>query len=48
MEHVVNFPQLWESEFIGDRGKYFCDGERSFLLSSELGIWKGLLEISSF
>ena len=21
------FPQLWELEFIGDGGKYFCDGE---------------------
>ena len=48
MEHVMNFPQLWESEFIGDRGEYFCDGERSFPLSSELGIWEGPLEISSF
>ena len=48
MEHVMNFPQLWKSEFIGDRGEYFCDGERSFPLSSELGIWEGPLEISSF
>ena len=48
MEHVVNFPQLWESEFIGDRGKYFCDGEWSFLLGSKLGVWKRSLEVSSF
>ena len=48
MERVVNFPRLWESEFIGDRGKYFCDGEWSFPLSSEFGIWKRPLEISSF
>ena len=48
MERVVNFPRLWESEFVGDRGKYFCDGERSFSLSSELGIWKRPFEISSF
>ena len=48
MERVVDFPRLWESEFIGDRGKYFHDGEWSFLLSSELGVWKRSLEISSF
>ena len=48
MERVVNFPRLQESEFIGDRGKYFHDGERSFPFSSELGIWKRPLEISSF
>ena len=47
MERVVNFPRLWEPEFIGDRGKYLRDGEQSFLFSSKLGIWKRLLEISS-
>ena len=48
MEHVVNSPRLWESEFIGDRGKYFCDGEWSFSLGSELGVWKRSLEVLSF
>ena len=48
MERVVNFPRLWESEFIGDRGEYFRDGEQSFPFSSELGIWKRSLELSSF
>ena len=48
MKRVVNFPRLWESEFIGYWGEYFRDGERSFLLSSELGIWKRSLEISPF
>ena len=48
MECVVNFPRLWESEFVGDGGEYFCDGEWSFLFSGELGIWKGAFEISSF
>ena len=44
----MNFPRLWESELIGDGGEYFHDGERSFLLSSELGIWKRPLEVLSF
>ena len=48
MERVMNFPRLWESEFIGDRGEYFCDGEWSFSFSSEFGIWKGALEVASF
>ena len=48
MERVVNFPQLWELEFIGDGGKYFCDGEWSFSLGSELWVWKRLLEVLSF
>ena len=48
MEHVVNFPRLWELEFVGDRGEYFHDGEWSFLLGSELGIWKGSFKVSSF
>ena len=39
----MNFPQLWESEFVGDRGKDFIDSEWSFLLGSEFGVWKGLL-----
>ena len=34
MECVVNFPRLQELEFVGDRGKYFHDGEWSFLLQS--------------
>ena len=34
MECVVNFPRLQELEFVGDRGKYFRDGEWSFLLQS--------------
>ena len=48
MERVVNFPQLWESEFIGDGGEDFRDSEWSFSLGSKLGIWKRLLEVSSF
>ena len=48
MERVVNFPQLWESEFVGDRGEYFRDGEWSFSLGSELGVRKRSLEVSSF
>ena len=43
----MNFPQLWESEFIGDRGEYFCDGEWSFPLGSELGIRERSLEVLS-
>ena len=48
MEHVMNFPRLWESEFIGDGGKYFRDGEWSFLFSSELGIWERPFKVTSF
>ena len=48
MERVVNFPRLWESEFVGDGGKYFCDGEWSFSFGSEFGIQKGSFEVSSF
>ena len=48
MEHVVNFPRLWESEFVGDGGKYFCDGEWSLSLGSELRVRKRSLEVSSF
>ena len=48
MECVVNFPRLWESDFIGDRGEYFRDGEWSFLFSSELGIWERPFKVSSF
>ena len=48
MECVMNFPQLWESEFVGDRGEHFCKGEWSFSLGSELGIRKRLLQVSSF
>ena len=47
VERVVNFPRVWESEFIGDRGEYFRDGEWSFPFSSEFGIWKGAFEIAS-
>ena len=36
MEHVMNFPRLWESEFIGDWGKYFRDGERVTVRSPNL------------
>ena len=48
MEHVVNFPQLWELEFVGDQGENVCDSEWSFYFGSELGIWKGSFEVSSF
>ena len=48
MERVVDFPQLWESEFIGDGREYFCDGKWSFSFSSELRVWKRSLEVSSF
>ena len=48
MERVVNFPRLWESEFIGDGGKYVCDGEWPFSFGSELGVWERLLKVSSF
>ena len=48
MEHVVNFPRLWESEFVGDRSEYFCNGEWSLPLGSELGVRKRSLEVSSF
>ena len=48
MEHIMNFPRLWELEFVGDGREYFCDGEWSFLLGSELGVWKRSLEILSF
>ena len=47
VEYVVNFPRLWESEFVGDGGEYFCDGEWSFLLGSEFGVRKGSLKVSS-
>ena len=48
MEHVVNFPRLWELEFVGDGGKYFHDGEWSFSLGSKLGVRKRSLEVLSF
>ena len=48
MECVVNFPRLWESEFIGDGGEYFRDGEWSFSFSSELGIRERPFKVSSF
>ena len=48
MERVVNFPQLWESEFIGDGGEYFRDGEWSLSFGSELGVWERPLKVSSF
>ena len=48
MECVVNFPQLWESEFVGDGGEYSCDGEWSFSLGSEFGIRKGSFKVLSF
>ena len=47
MERVVNFPRLWESEFIGDGGEYFCDGERSFSFGGKFGVRKGSLKVSS-
>ena len=43
----MDFPQLWESEFIGDRGEYFHDGEWSFSFGSELGIRKGPFQVLS-
>ena len=46
VECVVNFPRLWESEFIGDGGEYFCDGEWSFPFSSELGVRERSLKVS--
>ena len=48
MEHVVNFPRLWESEFVGDGGEYFHDSEWSFPFGGELGVRKRSLEVSSF
>ena len=48
MERVVNFPRLWESEFVGDGGEYFRDGEWSFSFSGELRVRKGTLEVASF
>ena len=48
MERVVNFPRLWESEFIGDGGEYVRDGEWPFSFGSELGVWERLLKVSSF
>ena len=48
MECVVNFPRLWESEFVGDRGKDFCDSEWSFPLGGKLGIWKRTFKMLSF
>ena len=47
MECVVDFPCLWESEFVGDRREDFCDSEWSFPLGSELGIWKGVFKMAS-
>ena len=47
MEHIVNFPRLWESEFVGDGGEYFRDGEWSFPFGGELRVWKGSFEIAS-
>ena len=47
MEHVVDFPQLWESEFVGDWREDFCNSEQSFSFGSELGIWKGPFKVSS-
>ena len=47
MECVVNFPRLWESEFISDRGEYFRDCEWSFPFGGELRVWKGTLEVAS-
>ena len=43
MKCVMDFPQLWESKFVGDRGEDFSDGEWSFSLGSELGVRKGPL-----
>ena len=48
MECVVDFPRLWELEFVGDRGEHFRDGEWSFSFGSELGMWKGLFKVSAF
>ena len=48
MECVVDFPRLQELEFVGGRGKYFHDGEWSFLLGGKFGIWKGPFKVSSF
>ena len=48
MECVVNFPRLWESEFIGDRGEYVNDGKWSFSFGSEFGVWERPLKVSSF
>ena len=46
MECVVNFPRLWESEFISDWGEYFRDCKWSFSFGGELGVWKGTLEVA--
>ena len=48
VERVVNFPRLWESEFIGDWGEYVCDGEWSLSFGGKLGVWEGPFEVSSF
>ena len=48
VECVVNFPRLWESEFVGDRREYFCDGEWSLSLGSKLWVWERPLKVSSF
>ena len=48
MERVVNFPRLWESEFVGDGGEYFRDGEWSFPFSGKFRVWKGTFEVASF
>ena len=47
MEHVVNFPRLWELEFVGDWGEDFCDSEWSFLFGGKFRVQKGPFKILS-
>ena len=43
----MNLPQLWELEFVGDRGEDFSDSEWSFLLGGKLGVWKRAFKMLS-
>ena len=36
MEHVMDFSQLWELEFVGYQREDLCDGEWSFSLGAKL------------
>ena len=48
MEHVVNVPGLWKSEFVCDGGEYGGDSEWAFSFGCELGVWEGVSKVSSF
>ena len=47
MECVMDFPQLWELEFVGDQREDLCDGEQSFSLGGKLWVWERSFEVLS-